>query len=124
MTFQTTRERDQLLVPTKQPLAKAKAKLLKPTASRPADDPSSIPASTTHPATRATSVEYDFSKIPQPFLDPPLWENMKAVDRLRGDGSAAAADFEAREREELERRRSERDAEFGSMAVRGRKRAR
>jgi hypothetical protein len=128
MSFQTTREKTSLLIPTKQALTKPKSKTLQPNA-RPAHNPiqatTTTTTTTTDPAPRASTVEYDFSRIPQPFLDPPLWENMKTVDRLRGeDSKPAAGDFEARERAELERRRRERDAEFGGMAVRERRRVR
>ncbi|GAB1211477.1 hypothetical protein ATERTT37_000592 [Aspergillus terreus] len=124
----TTREKTSLLIPTKQALTKPKSKTLQPNA-RPAHNPiqatTTTTTTTTDPAPRASTVEYDFSRIPQPFLDPPLWENMKTVDRLRGeDSKPAAGDFEARERAELERRRRERDAEFGGMAVRERRRVR
>ncbi|GES66081.1 hypothetical protein ATEIFO6365_0013004900 [Aspergillus terreus] len=130
MSFQTTREKTSLLIPTKQALTKPKSKTLQPNA-RPAHNPiqatttTTTTTTTTDPAPRASTVEYDFSRIPQPFLDPPLWENMKTVDRLRGeDSKTTAGDFEAKERAELERRRRERDAEFGGMAVRERRRVR
>ncbi|KAG2411864.1 hypothetical protein HFD88_009420 [Aspergillus terreus] len=128
MSFQTTREKTSLLIPTKRALTKPKSKTLQPNA-RPAHNPIQATTTTTttktDPAPRASTVEYDFSRIPQPFLDPPLWENMKTVDRLRGEESKTeAGDFEARERAELERRRRERDAEFGGMAVRERRRVR
>ena len=68
-----------------------------------------------------TTVEYDFSSGPQPFLDPALWENVKAVDRLRREGEGLGeGDVYVKEKEEELRRKKEREAEYGGMAVRGR----
>ncbi|KNG81197.1 hypothetical protein ANOM_010841 [Aspergillus nomiae NRRL 13137] len=70
---------------------------------------------------RPTTVEYDFSSRPQPFLDPALWANVKAVDRLRREGEGVGeGDVYVKEKEEELRRKRAREAEFGEMAVRGR----
>ncbi|KAL2013096.1 hypothetical protein VTN00DRAFT_621 [Thermoascus crustaceus] len=74
-------------------------------------------------------IEFDASRVPQPFLEPGLLERMRAsADAVReartgvagpgpgpGTGEGAAS-------EEARRRRQEREAEYGSMAVRGRSR--
>ncbi|EAW24014.1 uncharacterized protein NFIA_035820 [Aspergillus fischeri NRRL 181] len=54
----------------------------------------------------------DLSQPPQPFLDPGVWERMKAAGR---DASRVPS-AEREEGEEERRRRREREAEFGQMA--------
>lgn len=75
-------------------------------------------ATPTRPTDRskAHTVEMDLSQPPQPFLDPGVWERMKAAGRDASRGPSA----EREEGEEERRRRREREAEFGQMAVRGR----
>jgi hypothetical protein len=85
-------------------------------------------------------IEVSFSAIPQPFLDPPLWESIlrtrwvktatrsRSTDEERG-GEAGEEGEEADTSEsgatgpetgEERRRRREREVEYGSMAIRGR----
>ncbi|RHZ74871.1 hypothetical protein CDV55_103423 [Aspergillus turcosus] len=71
---------------------------------------------TTDDRSKAYTVEVDLSQPPQPFLDPTVWERMKAAGRDASTGPSA----EREEGEEERRRRTEREAEFGQMAVRGR----
>ncbi|BAE62842.1 unnamed protein product [Aspergillus oryzae RIB40] len=142
MTFQTTRPSSTLLVPSKRPLsAPRNPTLSNTTATYPPIHIRSTSTSTSTPAvaesksksksisenqhvelnSRPTTVEYDFSSGPQPFLDPALWENVKAVDRLRREGEGLGeGDVYVKEKEEELRREREREAEFGGMAVRGR----
>ncbi|KAF9884037.1 hypothetical protein FE257_002375 [Aspergillus nanangensis] len=130
MQYQTCRPQQALLIHTKQPLRKPQSKpfaTINPS-SRPADIQLRTPDTTASGSADmdqnrkpegVSTVEYDFAKIPQPFLEPKLWENVKAVDRLRCQQplSASTEDFESREKEELERRQRRRDAEFGGMAL-------
>ncbi|KAJ6171840.1 hypothetical protein N7470_000907 [Penicillium chermesinum] len=80
-------------------------------------------------------VKFAFAAPPQPFLEPPTWEGMlkrHAQAQTRGvDGSGdtrdKSRDAGGRGEEGLETadervRRREREAEYGSMAVRGRSR--
>ncbi|KAF7130973.1 hypothetical protein CNMCM5793_003908 [Aspergillus hiratsukae] len=73
-------------------------------------------ATGTSDRSKAYTVEVDLSQPPQPFLDPAVWERMKATGRDALAGPSA----EREEGEEERRRRREREAEFGQMAVRGR----
>ncbi|KAE8133039.1 hypothetical protein BDV38DRAFT_194983 [Aspergillus pseudotamarii] len=142
MTFQTTRPSPTLLIPSKRPLAVPKNPTLSlTTATYPPIHIRSTSTSTSTSAvseskskskststdhhveltSRSTTVEYDFSSGPQPFLDPALWENVKAVDRLRREGDGLGeGDVSVKEKEEELRRKKEREAEYGGMAVRGR----
>lgn len=85
-------------------------------------------------------IEVSFSAIPQPFLDPPLWESILRTRRVKAMTQSRSADDErggevGEEREEEDtsesgatgpgtgeerRRRREREVEYGSMAIRGR----
>lgn len=58
-----------------------------------------------------TRIELSFASYPQPFLDPATWEGM-LKRRARGREEAETAD--------QRRLRREREAEYGSMAIRGR----
>ncbi|KAE8345792.1 hypothetical protein BDV24DRAFT_159125 [Aspergillus arachidicola] len=140
MAFQTTRPSSTLLVPSRRPLSGPRNPTLSnTTATYPPIHIRSTSTSTSTPAvaesksksisenhhvelkSRPTTVEYDFSSGPQPFLDPALWENVKAVDRLRREGEGLGeGDVYVKEKEEELRRKREREAEFGGMAVRGR----
>ncbi|OGM40125.1 hypothetical protein ABOM_011167 [Aspergillus bombycis] len=142
MAFQTTRPSSTLLVPSRRPLAVPNNPTLSNTTATDPPihihlTPSSMSTSTVAESksksksvsenqhvelkSRPTTVEYDFSSGPQPFLDPGLWENVKAVDRLRKEGEGAGeGDVYVKEKEEGLRRKREREAEFGEMAVRGR----
>ena len=77
-------------------------------------------------------IEWALGVVPQPFLDPPLWEAMlrHAREKQRLNESQAGASG-ATERDQVNggssaesadqrRRRVEREAEYGSMAIRGR----
>ena len=83
----------------------------------------------------STRIEFSFASSPQPFLDPPTWERMlKRAQRKAASGSAgesASAPSTRRRGEHLsessdvetpdqQRIRREREAEYGSMAIRGR----
>lgn len=63
------------------------------------------------------TVEYDFSRAPQPFLDIDVCSKV----RMRHDQEAASRREErsSGDPEEAERRR-EREAEYGGLAIRGR----
>ncbi|KAE8351438.1 hypothetical protein BDV28DRAFT_137034 [Aspergillus coremiiformis] len=125
MSFQTTRPSSTLLIPSKRFLTTPKNPIRSTSTSISTPTPTSTskPRSPDQPgeikASQTTTVEYDFSQSPQPFLDPALWESIKAVDRERRDGGGEG-DVYGKEREEGMRREKERNAEFGRMAVRGR----
>lgn len=59
------------------------------------------------------TIECDFSRAPQPFLDPEVWSRMQRHDQKGREGSGSG------DLEEGERRR-EREAEYGGMAIQGR----
>ncbi|KAE8360023.1 hypothetical protein BDV27DRAFT_135191 [Aspergillus caelatus] len=144
MAFQTSRPSPTLLIPSKRPLAAPKNPTLSnTTATYPPIHIRSTSTSTSTSAvseskskskakstsrnhhvelkSRSTTVEYDFSSGPQPFLDPALWENVKAVDRLRREGEGLGeGNVYVKEKEEELRRKKEREAEYGGLAVRGR----
>ncbi|KAJ5684363.1 uncharacterized protein N7477_000708 [Penicillium maclennaniae] len=68
--------------------------------------------------------EYAFAVPPQPFLDPPVWEAMlkrkeQAVSR-QNEGTSQGGVQSGSETTEQRRRRLEQEAEYGSMAIRGR----
>ncbi|KAI2792601.1 hypothetical protein POX_b02640 [Penicillium oxalicum] len=81
--------------------------------------------------------EYSFAAAPQPFLDPSAWEGMlkRAAMRAQAREAGAPSDAEghlggatrsgeagagAGETPDQRRRRGEQEAEYGSMAIRGR----
>ncbi|KAJ5307716.1 hypothetical protein N7476_008372 [Penicillium atrosanguineum] len=68
--------------------------------------------------------EFAFAVPPQPFVDPPAWEAMlkrkeQAVSRQNEGTGHGGVQIES-ESAEQRRRRLEREAEYGSMAIRGR----
>lgn len=74
-------------------------------------------------------IEVSFAMPPQPFLDPPTWEAMlKQVQRkaeplnegVGRDGSEVQEKPGSSETPDQRRQRHEREAEYGSMAIRGR----
>lgn len=85
-------------------------------------------------------IEVTFSAIPQPFLDPPLWESIlrtrrakaasqsRSMDEERGGEAGEEGEEEdtsesgatGPETGEERRRRREREVDYGSMAIRGR----
>jgi hypothetical protein len=87
---------------------------------------------------KATRTEFSFASAPQPFLDPPTWEVMlkrahtAAMSASTGESASASASNSVRRRGEnlsessgaetpdQQRIRREREAEYGSMAIRGR----
>lgn len=72
-------------------------------------------------------VKLAFAMPPQPFLDPPTWEAMlkrharsqavRAGEQVGGDYAETGS---SEETPDQRRRRGEREAEYGSMAIRGR----
>ncbi|KAJ5174872.1 Cytochrome P450 [Penicillium canariense] len=81
--------------------------------------------------TKATRIEFSFAAAPQPFLDPPTWEAMLKRARATAASAGEGASSSARRRDDDEnvgssetpdqqRLRREREAEYGSMAIRGR----
>ncbi|GFF48714.1 hypothetical protein IFM46972_08620 [Aspergillus udagawae] len=126
--YQAQRPASSLLIASKRPLTKPSPV---PQTINPSVHPASVTikpslssittatataTATTDDRSKAHTVEVDLSQPPQPFLDPSVWERMKAVGRDASTGPSAE-----REEEEGERmRRREREAEFGQMAVRGR----
>jgi hypothetical protein len=61
---------------------------------------------------------FAFATTPQPFLDPPTWEAMlKRKERASRQGES---DQSERETADQRRRRLEREAEYGSISIRGR----
>lgn len=58
-------------------------------------------------------IECDFSRAPQPFLDPDVWSRMQRHGQM-GLEKAGSGDLEEEER------RREREAEYGGMAIQGR----
>jgi hypothetical protein len=120
--YQSHRAASTLLIASKRPLTKPSAV---PQTINPSVHPASVnikpllsstataTAAGTTDRSKAHTVEMDLSQPPQPFLDPGVWERMKAAGRDASRGPSA-------EREEERRRRREREAEFGQMAVRGR----
>ncbi|KAJ5601448.1 hypothetical protein N7510_010982 [Penicillium lagena] len=85
-------------------------------------------------------IEVSFSAIPQPFLDPPVWESILRTQRAKAAIQSRSADEvrggeAGKEREgedtsesgatgpetgDERRRRREREVEYGTMAIRGR----
>ena len=68
--------------------------------------------------------EFAFAVPPQPFVDPPTWEAMlkrkeQAVSR-QTEGTGQGGVQSESETAEQRRRRLEQEAEYGSMAIRGR----
>lgn len=65
---------------------------------------------------RPVIVECDFSKAPQPLLDPDIWSRMRkqAQESTQGREDGFSGDIE-----ECERKR-EREAEYGWLAIQGR----
>lgn len=65
---------------------------------------------------RPVIIECDFSKAPQPFLDPDVWSRMRrqAQESNQGREDGSSGDLEGRER------KREREAEYGGLAVQGR----
>lgn len=70
--------------------------------------------------------ELSFAMPPQPFLDPPAWEAMlkkhkeaQAAARARDEGSSRDEERDA-DTVDQRRQRQNREAEYGSMAIRGR----
>lgn len=59
------------------------------------------------------TVECDFSRAPQPFLDPEVWSRMQRHGQM-GREEAGSGNLEEEER------RREREAEYGGMAIQGR----
>lgn len=94
------------------------------------DDPITEPL-----AQKPIRIEFSFASSPQPFLDPPTWEGMlkraqsKAASesagesasapstRRRGEHLSESSDVETPDQQRI---RQEREAEYGSMAIRGR----
>jgi hypothetical protein len=123
--YQSHRAASTLLIASKRPLTKPSAV---PQTINPSIHPASVSikpllsstatatAAGTTDRSKAHTVEMDLSQPPQPFLDPGVWERMKAAGRDASRGPSA----EREEGEEGRRRRREREAEFGQMAVRGR----
>ena len=77
---------------------------------------------------RLTRIEFNFSAAPQPFLDPPTWEAMLKRSRTRSSVRENQT-RDSRDSENVEvpqetphdqRIRREREAEYRSMAIRGR----
>lgn len=62
------------------------------------------------------NVECDFSRVPQPLLDPNIWDRMRRQEQesTQIQGTRSPEGLEERER------RRERDAEYGGLAIRGR----
>lgn len=121
--YQSHRPASSLLIASKRPLTKPSPM---PRTMNPNVHPASVtikpllssiatPTQTTD-RSKALTVEMDLSQPPQPFLDPDVWERIKAAGR---DASRDPS-IEREEGEEERRRRREREAEFGQMAVRGR----
>ena len=155
MSFQTHRPTQTLLIPQKRPLlapVKPTINVVQHQHQHQTSPENSLPNTTT-PTTTITPqkeerkeeepqpTEYDFARIPQPFLDPRLWENIKSVESLYSSSLSASfstaafsgAEAEAasssnrerrgmneKEAEEEDRRKRAREAEYGGMAVRGR----
>ena len=147
MPFQTHRPTQTLLIPQKRPLLAP----VKPTINvvqhqhqhqhqHQTSPENSLPNTTTTITTitpqkeerkeeeeELQPTEYDFARIPQPFLDPRLWENIKSVDSLYSSSLSASSSsirerrgMNEKEAEEEDRRKRAREAEYGGMAVRGR----
>lgn len=58
-------------------------------------------------------IECDFSRAPQPFLDPDVWSRMQRHDQ-KGQEEAGSGNLEEEET------RREREAEYGELAIQGR----
>lgn len=72
-------------------------------------------------------IEFDFATPPQPFLDPPAWEAMLKRSQMKGslgEGSKQGAGDVGTSRSATtpreEKARTEREAEYSSVAIRGR----
>lgn len=65
---------------------------------------------------RPVIIECDFSKAPQPLLDPDVWSRMRrqAQESTQGRGDGSSGDLEERER------KRERETEYGGLAIQGR----
>lgn len=62
------------------------------------------------------NVECDFSRAPQPLLDPDTWDRMRRQEQESAQAQETKSPGDSEERE----RRRERDAEYGRLAIRGR----
>lgn len=62
------------------------------------------------------NVECDFSRAPQPLLDPDTWDRMRRQEQESAQAQKRKSPGDSEERE----RRRERDAEYGGLAIRGR----
>lgn len=62
------------------------------------------------------NVEFDFSRAPQPLLDPNIWDRMRKQEQESAQTQEIQSPGDAEDRE----RRRERDAEYGGLAIRGR----
>lgn len=62
------------------------------------------------------TIECDFSRVPQPFLDPELWGTMRRQEQELAQGQEQRPSGDPEERD----RRRERDAEYGRFAIRSR----
>lgn len=90
---------------------------------------------------KSTQIQFSFASAPQPFLDPPTWEAMlkrartvaasasasvgesasaSASNSVRRRGETSNSEFLGTETPDQQRIRREREAEYGSMAIRGR----
>lgn len=65
---------------------------------------------------RPVNIECDFSKAPQPFLDPDIWSKMRKQAQELGQGREEGSSGDSEENE----RRREREAEYGGLAIHGR----
>jgi len=65
--------------------------------------------------------EFAFARPPQPFLDPPAWEAiLKRKEQVSRPGEGTDQGGEQGETPDQRRQRLEREAQYGSMAIRGR----
>lgn len=62
------------------------------------------------------NIECDFSRAPQPLLDPDTWDRMRRQEQESAQAQERKSPGDSEERE----RRRERDAEYGGLAIRGR----
>jgi hypothetical protein len=60
---------------------------------------------------------FAFATTPQPFLDPPTWEAMLKRKEASRQGESDQSESETADQR---RRRLEREAEYGSISIRGR----
>jgi hypothetical protein len=98
----------------------AEIRMKKPTPYAQSDDEPTAPELEDKP----DPIKVSFAMPPQPFLDPPTWEAMlrraREARNTSGNGDLSNEASGPSETADQRRQRHDREAEYGSMAIRGR----